>query len=114
MVSGLASDKPLTIDVLDLPLLHQLLELANRLLDGNCGVNVVLVIEVDAVDVKAAQAGLAAGADVLRPSAHGPRAALVTPYPELGGHLHLLPRQLLQRLHTGGDVFRRGGISAGQ
>ena len=79
----------------------------DRLLDGNCGVNAVLVVEVDAVDVEAAQAGLAAGANVLRPSAHGPVAALVTQYPELSGHLHLLPRQLLQRLHTGrGDVFR--------
>ena len=81
----------------------------DRLLDGNCGVNVVLVVEVDAVDAEAAQAGLAAGANVLRPAAHGPRAALVTLYPELGGHLHLLPRQLLQRLQrtqTGSDVFR--------
>ena len=49
----------------------------------------LLVVEVDAVDAEAAQAGLAAGANVLRPSTHGPRAALVTPYPELGGHLHL-------------------------
>ena len=67
----------------------------------------MLVVEVDAVDAEAAQAGLAACAHVFGLPAHGGHAATVTPYPELGGHLHLLPRQLLQRLHTGGDVFRR-------
>jgi hypothetical protein len=59
----------------------------------------VLVVEVDVVEAEAAQAGLAAGVHILRPAADAPRAAgILPPQPELGGQLHLLPRQLLERL----------------
>lgn len=77
----------------------------DRVLDGDGGVDAVLVVEVDVVDAEAAEAGLAAGAHVLRPAAHGAHAVGAPPNPELGGHLHLLPRQLLQRL----EIRRRWG-----
>ena len=76
------------------------------------------VVEVDAVDAKAAEAGLAAGAHVLGPAADGPGAAGVVPRkPELGGHLHLLPRQLLELLPEQDLVGERpvdvGGVEEG-
>jgi len=57
----------------------------------------VLVVEVDVADAEAAQAGLAAGAHVLRLAAHGQAAGRALTDPELGGHLHLPPRQSPQR-----------------
>jgi hypothetical protein len=76
---------------------------ADRVLDGDVGVDAVLVVEVDVAGVEAAEAGLAAGAHVLGRAAHG-HAGGALPYPELGGHLHLLPRQLLERLPQEGLV----------
>jgi len=77
---------------------------ADRVLDGDGGVDAVLVVEVDVAGVEAAEAGLAAGAHVLGRAAHGHAAGGALPYPELGGHLHLLPRQLLERLPQEGLV----------
>ena len=57
----------------------------------------MLVVEVDVADAEAAQAGLAAGAHVLRLAAHGQAAGRALADPELGGHLHLPPRQPPQR-----------------
>ena len=71
----------------------------DRVLDGDGGVHAVLVVEVDVIEAEAAQAGLAAGAHVLRPAADAPRAAgILPPQPELCGQLHLLPWQPLQSL----------------
>ena len=57
----------------------------------------MLVVEVDVGDAEAVQAGLAGLAHILRPAAQAGAPGLQLD-PELGGHLHLLPRQLLQRL----------------
>jgi len=82
-----------------------------RVLDGHGGVDAVLVVEVDVIQTEAVQAGLAAGAHVLRPAADAPRGAAggtLPPQPKLGGHLHLLSRQQLQRLHM--KTHSRGNI----
>jgi hypothetical protein len=78
-------------------------QVTDRILDGDGGVDAVLVVEVDVAGVEAAQTGLAAGAYVLGRAAHG-HASGALAYPELGGYLHLLPRQLLERLPQEGLV----------
>jgi hypothetical protein len=73
-----------------------------RVLDGHGGIDAMLVVEVDVIQTEAVQAGLAAGTHVLRPAADAPRATgiMLPPHPKLCGHLHLLSRQQLQRLHA--------------
>ena len=52
-------------EVAHLPFLHELGHRADGLLDGDLGVDAVLVVQVDMVDAEACEGGIARLADVL-------------------------------------------------
>ena len=60
--------------------------------DGGGGVDSVLVVEIDVVEVEALEGGVAGGFDVLRPAAEAPIAWVIFPaeVPELGGEEDLV------------------------
>lgn len=69
----------------------------DRDFDGNSGIDAMLVIEIDAIDAKPLQAGLAGGPHVGRVPSDLPLPVFQVVC-ELGGQFHLVPHAPLQRL----------------